>query len=192
MSRRAAGWVIASALILLAGAAAWWWSTRRDDGRPAGLANSAQGRATKVELNLYFPADGGLLRPERRVLPLSEAPKQRIRGVVEALLAGPQAEGLYPLLPETVTVGSVQLGGDGTAYIDLRSPELETPPPAGSTAEMQIVYSIVDSVVWNVPQARQVVLLWNGVQPLTFAGHLDLSGPLMPNRRLVAAAEARR
>lgn len=189
MSRRAAGLVIVLALLVVGAAAWWWWSGRRPGATPSGPSTGPQ-PATKVELNLYFPADGGRLRAQRRVLPLADAPKQRIRGVVEALLAGPQGdeEGLYPLFPEGVSVGSIQLADDGTAYVDLRSPTLEAPPPAGSTAEMQIVYSLVNSITWNVSQARQVVLLWNGIQPQTFAGHLDASNPLGPDRSLVVAA----
>jgi hypothetical protein len=191
MSRRAAGLVIALAVVVV-GAAWWWWSSHPPTEGPAAVGTGPQARATKVELNLYFPADGGLLRAERRVLPLTDAPKQRIRAVVEALLAGPQGEGLYPLFPEGVSVGSIQLADDGTVYVDLRCPTLEAPPPAGSTAEMQVVYSLVNSIVWNVSQTRQVVLLWNGIQPQTFAGHLDSSSPLAPDRSLVAAAAVQR
>lgn len=187
MSRRAAGLVIVLA-VLVVGAAAWWWSARRPRDTATGPAARPQEKTSRVELNLYFPSDGGRLRPQRRVLPLTEVPKQRLRAVVEALLAGPQGEeeGLYRLLPESVSVGSIQLGEDGTVYVDLRSPELETPPPVGSTAELQIVYSLVNSIVWNVSQTRQVVLLWNGIQQQTFAGHVDTTAPLAPDRSLVA------
>lgn len=188
MSRRAAGLVLVLAVLVVGAAAWWWWSSRGPDDTPAGPPTGPREETTRVELNLYFPADGGRLRPQRRVLSLTEAPKQRLRAVVEALLAGPQGEeeGLYRLLPESVSVGSIQLGDDGTAYVDLRSAELETPPPAGSTAELQIVYSLVNSIVWNVSQTRQVVLLWNGIQQQTFAGHVDTTAPLAPDRSLVA------
>lgn len=194
MSRRAAGLVLIAALLVV-GLAAWWWlSGRRPSGRSIVSTPGPRVKADKVELNLYFPSDGGRLRPQLRTLPLTDVPKQRVRAIVEALLAGPQGEeaGLYPLFPEGVAVGSIQLGADGTAYVDLRSPGLETPPPTGSTAEMQIVYSLVDSVVWNVQQVRQVVLLWNGIQPQTFCGHIDTSGPLIPDRSLVAGAPPNR
>jgi hypothetical protein len=50
---------------------------------------------------------------------------------------------------------------------------------------MQRVYSVVDSLTANIPEVKQVVLLWNGVQRETFSGHLDTSRPLLPNRTLV-------
>ena len=73
--------------------------------------------------------------------------------MVEALLDGPKAPGLVRPLPEGVALGAVQLGQDGTAYVDLRSADHPDPPPGGSTEEIQRVYSLVDSIALNVPQA---------------------------------------
>jgi hypothetical protein len=85
-----------------------------------------------------------------------------------------------------VTLGSVQLTADGTAYLDLRWADHDDPPPGGSDAEMQEVYSLVDSVALNIPEAHRVVLLWNGTQRVSFSGHLDTSRPLLPDRNLIA------
>ena len=70
------------------------------------------------------------------------------------------------------------------AYVDLRSPDHPDPPGGGSSEEIQRVYSLVNTIVLNVPQASAVVLLWNGVQRETFAGHLDLTRPLAADREL--------
>lgn len=189
MSRRAASFVLGFALALLAGGGLWWWLSGRAH-RPFGAEGPEAGAqaGVRVGFNLYFPAAGGGLRAEPRELQVTEAPKDRIRKVVEALLAGPRAEGLARPFPEGVTLGSVQLGGDGVAYVDLRSADHPDPPAGGSTEEIQRVYSIVDSVVLNVPQASRVALLWNGAQRETFSGHLDLSRPLVPDRAPAAAA----
>ena len=64
------------------------------------------------------------------------------------------------------------------------------PPAGGSTAEMQCVYSLVNSIALNVPQAPRVVLLWNGLQRPSFAGHLDTGAPLTPLRELIARVRA--
>jgi len=189
MSRRAASFVLGFALALLAGGGLWWWLAGRGQ-RPFGAAGQEEAAQAgeHVGFNLYFPAAGGDLQAEPRELQVATAPKDRIRKVVEALLAGPRTSGLARPFPEGVTLGSVQLGGDGVAYVDLRWPDHQDPPPSGSTEEIQRVYSIVDSVVLNVPQASQVALLWNGVQRETFSGHLDLSRPLVPDRAPAAAA----
>jgi hypothetical protein len=185
MSRRAASFILGFALALLVGGGVWWWlAGRQEGGRGHGAAGTAAQPGVKVSFQLYFPADGGVLKPEPRDLQVSESPKDRIRKILEGLLVGPTAAGLARPFPEEVVVGGVLLSRDGTAYIDLRWPGHEEPPPGGSTEEMQRVYSVVDSVTLNVPQAQRVVLLWNGVQRDTFSGHLDLSRPLLPDRSL--------
>jgi len=94
MSRRAAGWILAVALLLVIGGLAWWWQGGRRGGRAArrGAAEGEAGVATERHaFDLYFPAGGGGLRGEHRELQVSESPKDRIRKVLEALLAGPAA-----------------------------------------------------------------------------------------------------
>jgi sporulation and spore germination protein len=187
MSRRAASFVLGFALALLLGGGLWWWLASRGGLRGGGREEEAAGQAgERVGFQLYFPAGGGL-RAEPRELQVTEAPKNRIRRVVEALLAGPKSPDLSRPFPVGVTLGGVQLSGDGIAYVDLRWPDHPDPPPSGSTEEIQRVYSIVDSVALNVPQVSRVVLLWNGVQRDTFSGHLDLSRPLAPDRALAVA-----
>ncbi len=92
MSRRAAGWILAVALCLVVGGFAWWWQFGRGGGRAgrhAATAGAAGPASTEVRaFELYFPAGSGL-RAERRELPVSDQPKDRIRKVLEALLAGP-------------------------------------------------------------------------------------------------------
>ncbi len=198
MSRRAAGWILGIALLLVAGTLAWWW--RSGHGGRQTRSGGAEGAAAgaigeRHPFDLYFPANGGGLRAERRELLVSEDPKNRIRKVLLALLAGPSgapppatpnAAGLVRPLPPEVKLGDVQLSADGTAFVDLRWSDHEDPPESGSTEELQRVYSLVDSVALNVPQVSRVVLLWNGTQRVTFSGHLDTSRPLVPDRSLLA------
>ncbi|HEY0514503.1 MAG TPA: GerMN domain-containing protein [Thermoanaerobaculia bacterium] len=188
MSRRAASFILGFALALLVGGGLWYLLAGRG-GRPAVGAGPAMVAPTgpPVSFNLYFPADGGGLRAEPRALPVSDAPKDRIRAVVAALLAGPKAAGLARPFPEGVALGAVALGADGTAYVDLHWQDHPDPPPSGSTEEIQRIYSLVNSIALNIPQASRVVVLWNGVQRDTFSGHLDLSQPLGPDRGLAAA-----
>lgn len=183
MNRRAASFILGFALALLLGVGLWLWLSGRSGGRiGAGTPEAAAQAGEKVGFSLYFPSDNAELRVEPRELKVTEEPKDRIRKVVEALLEGPKAPGLVQPFPEGVTLGAVHLGGDGTAYVDLRWAEHPDPPPGGSTEEIQRVYSLVNSIALNVPQARRVVLLWNGAQRETFSGHLDLSRPLVPDR----------
>ena len=108
----------------------------------------------------------------------------RVAALVTALIAGPDAAGLQPPLPKSVTVESVYLM-DGEVVLDLASPE-DRPPPSGSEREMLTVFSLVNTVLLNTEGAERLVLLWNGQQPMTFAGHLNTARPLKANRDLVA------
>jgi spore germination protein GerM len=183
MSRRAASFVLGFALALLVGGGLWWWLVGGQvSGRGRGVAGTAAQKAKPVSFQLYFPADGGTLKPESRDLQVAEAPKDRIHKILDALLVGPRTGGLVGPFPAGVVVGGVLLSPDGTAYVDLRWPSHEEPPSGGSTEEIQRVYSVVDSVTLNIPQAQRVILLWNGVQRETFSGHLDLSRPLVADR----------
>ncbi len=177
MNRRAVAFILGLALALLAGGALWWWlQGDRSGGVQGGPAGSA-GKPAPVPFELWVP-DGIGLRVERRELQVTAAPKDRIRRISEALLA-PRPDGAR-LFPEGVALAGIQLSKEGTAYVNLAWEGHEDPPPSGSTEEMQRVYSLVNSITTNVPEARRVTLLWNGLQRPTFAGHLDTSRPLAP------------
>lgn len=187
MSRRAAGFVLGLAAVLLVGGLAWWLLSGRTGGGGGGRsgAEEAGGPGEPVSFVLYFPTDGGLLAGERRELQVTETPRDRASKIAQAVLAGPKSQGLYRPFDPAVRVASVEIA-DGVAYLDLVWEGHDEPPASGATEEIQRVYSLVNSVGLNVPEAQRVVLLWNSFQRLTFAGHLDLSEPLQPDRSLLA------
>jgi hypothetical protein len=189
VSRRAAGFVLGLAAALLVGGVGWWWLSNHPFSLPGsrtGTAGVEDRPVVRLEFDLFFPTDGGLIKAERRKLEVTDDPRDRIRKLVAALLEGPKAGGRYPLFPEGVKLDSVLLAPNGTAYIDLSWPGHTDPPPSGSQEEGQRVWSLVNTVTYNVEQAQRVVLLWGGGQRETFAGHLDTSGPLANNPDAVA------
>lgn len=192
MTRRAAGGLLVLVVVLAMGVASWRL-LRRPTVR--GLAPAPDGPASFVPklaataerpFILYFPGPNGRLYPETRDLVVGDEPAARVVAVVTALLAGPASPGLEAPLPPGVTLAGAMVGGDATAFLDLRSGEGVAFPAGGSRREMQVVYSFVESVVRGVPEVRRVVLLWNGAQPLSLAGHLDLGRPLSSRSDLVA------
>lgn len=187
MSRRAAGFVLGLAAVLLVGGIAWWLLAGRSGGGGGGRtgAEEASGPGEPVSFVLYFPTDGGALAGERRELQVTETPRDRASKIVQAVLAGPKSQGLYRPFDPAVRIASVEIA-DGVAYLDLVWDGHDEPPASGATEEIQRVYSLVNSVALNVPEAQRVVLLWNSFQRLTFAGHLDLSEPLGADRSLLA------
>ncbi len=81
-------------------------------------------------------------------------------------------------LHDGVELATVHLSDDGVVYLDLAAAQMPAPPVSGSHGELLVVYSFVNSILGNVPEARAVVMLWNGTQRPTFAGHVDTTRPL--------------
>ncbi len=189
MNRRAAAIFFVAALFVGLVAGTLWWRHRRQRSaaesldQPAVVAVEAPDQTTAALL--YFPGGGGRLYPEEREVPLRETVEQRITDLVQELLIGPTESSLFPPLPPEVSLGPVHVTADGLVYVDLDAPPEQTRPPWGSKREMLAVYSLVNTVLLNLPEVDAVVLLWNGQQTTTFAGHLDTSRPLRPNRILV-------
>lgn len=166
--------------------------------------------AEPVAVDLYFPGENGRLFAENRQLLLpGTGIEDDAAAIVQALLAGPSESGLmtglvaplpanvtlgrtYAMVPESTSDGErvEQDLTDVTMLIDLSEPENGPPPPSGSLGEMLTVYSIVNTVVFNVEAVERVILTWNGVQPQTFAGHLDTSRPLTANTSFLARRRA--
>jgi len=140
-----------------------------------------------VPVTLYFPGEGGSLYAETHQIPPQENVEKRIAILVETLLAGPEGGGLRSPLPQGVKLRRGYLQEDGTAVVDFSSPQGAPPPASGSHQEMLRVWSVVNTVVLNISEVHSLLLLWNGEQPLTFAGHLDLARPLAANNTLVVA-----
>lgn len=186
-ARVAAGW-IALALVAALGLAGCG-----GEGDGPGAGDEGEGESRTASFDLYFPGEGGRLYAEERELEVTADPRDRARAIVLALLDGPRSRTFFRPFPEDVGLLELYLGPDGTVFVDLGAEGQEMPPASGSLAEMMRVYSVVDSVAYNVPEARRVVLLWNGVQRESFAGHLDTSVPLEPVASILApAAQARR
>lgn len=137
-----------------------------------------------VVMDLFFPSTSGRLRVERRELPAVAETEEQIAAAVTSLLAGPSGAGMEAPLPEGASVRKVYLAAEGVAYVDFESAE-SAPPASGSQREMLTVYSLVNTVLLNFEELDRVVLLWNGRQLKTFAGHVNTMRPLAVNTDLI-------
>lgn len=137
-----------------------------------------------ASLRLFFPSAAGALAVEERPFPTVTDGEELVRVIVGEILAGPSGEGLQAPFVADVELGSVYISASGIAFVDLVSSETH-PPRSGSRQEMLSVYSIVNSVHESLPNLAGVVLLWNGQQRPTFAGHLDTGRPLRPKPDLI-------
>jgi hypothetical protein len=185
MSRRVAGALAALALVLLVFAlAVGRRSSQPAVESPAAVAPEVAAlpsAATEPRTaTLWLPADGGKLGAREVEIRSGPELHERVQALLAALLAAPAGGSLAAVFTTPVEVAATALAGDGTLYVDLHGADGAEPPGAGSTLEMQRVYSVVHTVVRNEPAITRVALLWNGVQRLSLCGHVDTSHPLVP------------
>jgi len=150
------------------------------------------------EIVLYFAgADGASLVPEKRRIDIVPSAVENCRAALRELIAGPSRLH-FPVLPGTAKVRALYLLDDGELVIDF-SGEIQPDTAAlrSATLEALMVYAIVNTVTQpelrgeHAKGARRVRFLVEGSPPReTFPAHLDLSAPIAPDPRWIAAPGA--
>jgi len=107
--------------------------------------------------------------------------------VVRELVKGSANPSLPALLPADTVVRSAFLLPDGTAFVDLGGPTLTSGWGTGTHRELMAIYSVVQTVTANFPEAKRVRILINDEPAETLAGHISLARALAPMPSLVAA-----
>ncbi len=186
MRRGVVGLVLLLAAAAIAGVI--WVASRPRAGAGAGATRRAgqpaDAPSATERVRLLFPGSDGQLHVEARELPWPEGARERAQSVVAELLRGPKNQALQGLVPSEATLLGVSIEGD-VAYVDLGLPGHAGLPSSGSRRELLVVYALVNSLVANVPGIERVAFLWNGTQQATFAGHVDTTHPLRPDRALL-------
>ncbi len=141
----------------------------------------------RINVKLFFEAVDrpGLVIEERAVVYSKDLSRQLVT-VLEELIRGSDAGLTNPLEPAT-RVLDVFVAPEGLAYVDLSS-EARPSAGAGSQAEMDAVYAIVNTLTVNFPAVNRVQILVADRPVDTLAGHVDLSRPLAPDMTLLAPA----
>jgi hypothetical protein len=157
--------------------------------QPPGQIKTGAGSFGKLPLNkgvvhLYFAdREKNFLTSEDRVLPRPDGIAAFGKIITEALFSGPQ-EGHMPTVPQRTALRGFFVADDQTAYVDI-SETIASQYPGGARTEMLTVYSIVNSLVLNVPEIDSVKILIGGREALTLAGHIDLRFPIKANMLLI-------
>jgi len=142
-------------------------------------------RVTRVDvkpITLYFSDEKGLmLKAEKGEITRGELVRE-IKDTLEALIQGPKGN-LTITIPGGTRLLKVELK-DGVAYVDF-SKALSKNHPGGSSAELQTIYSIVNTVTLNFPEIKKVQILIEGKKARTLAGHIDITFPIGPDKGLI-------
>jgi hypothetical protein len=105
----------------------------------------------KSLVHLYYAdRENYFLMSERRVLLHPDDPVLFGKAIVEALIKGPQ-QGLIRTIPADTELRAIYITPDSVCYIDLTLAARKN-HPGGCNSELLTVYSIVNSLILNVPE----------------------------------------
>jgi hypothetical protein len=132
-----------------------------------------------MSAKIFFPggSDDALLTTEEQTIFKSADVTNRAKQILRKLLEGPHSDKLYPSLPEGTKLQDLFVSEQGIAFIDF-SNTIAVNHPGGVLNEMATIYSIVDSLAYNLPEIKQVKILIGGTEKETLAGHCLLLLPL--------------
>ena len=135
-------------------------------------------------IHLYFATrDNAYLTAEQRGFVQPAGTVKLGELIIETLINGPRKE-LMPTLPAETVLKALYVGSDGTAYVDF-SENLRRHHPGGAQLERLTIFSIVNSLILNIPEISAVKILIGGKESQTLAGHIDLRFPLKANMLLI-------
>ena len=138
----------------------------------------------KLVAHLYFSdKSNSFLTAEERTLVYSDNPAEFAKIIIEALIDGPM-KGFMRTIPAGTTIRALYVTRDRTAYVDI-SNAIKNSHPGGIKSELFTIYSIVNSLILNIPGIDAVKILIGGRESTTLAGHIDLSFPFKANMLLI-------
>lgn len=141
---------------------------------PTPEAPSFTSEQNRRDVTLFFEqVDDESLAPEKRKIFLTSSPLDQAKQIVVELINGPHSQALLPTMPPETRLLGLYLDRHGTAYVDL-SEELVTQHSGGSSEELATIFSLVDSLTYNLPEIKRVHFLIAGEERDTLNSHLDL------------------
>ena len=142
----------------------------------------------RIKATLFFASEDGLrLVPAERDVALAEGVVAQARSIVEAQLAADPPPPLASTIPKGSTLRGIFISQRNEAFVDL-DPTIRSAHPGGTLQELMTVYTIVNALLTNLPNLREVQLLIGGQEVDTLAGHVDLRRPLRKNEGLILSS----
>jgi len=159
--------------------------------RPTQFISSSQDESESEKQNepttiiLFFSSEhDSLLHREEREIITESSLALHAKRIISELLSGSQRGFLSPIPPET-RLRELYITKEGVAYVDF-SREIMDKHLSGSSAEMSTIYSVVNSLSFNIKPIKKVFILIDGGEKKTLGGHLDLTNPFQPIYDIVA------
>lgn len=172
--------VVLCAVALGAGIYLWWMlkaPASRNSGNPEAQPQTPRTQAAlrddalNVTLFYYYPADGMLATGFIAVKRQSDTQTQA-RELIRSLASDQRAS--QTALLRDLQLRELYLDMSGTAYLDL-VPNQQKELTASIEEEFLSLYAMVNTLMQNFEEIKQVALLIDGKEAQTLAGHIDLS-----------------
>lgn len=143
---------------------------------PKSLADEAnpQSGSGLFEGFVYFADSPGIyLKSVKKMFPSSSDDHILAKQIIEYLIQGPMNRDLNPTWPDQAAMNSIFIADDNTAYVDMEI-EPEMTAYMDCRDETLAVYSLVNSLIVNIPKIKKVKILVKGRDAATLAGHVNL------------------
>jgi flagellar basal body-associated protein FliL len=127
-------------------------------------------RTEPLSVALFYPRDG-MLASGTALAPRQADAQTQAREALAALFSDQRAAEA-PVLRD-VKLRAFYLDTQGTAYVDLTAGHEEV--RASAWEEQLAVYAMVNTLMRNFEEIRQVAFLVDGAEAPSLAGHMDLS-----------------
>ncbi len=175
-------------LVAMVGGGAYLWTRTHD---PDGARKSNGGGTQSlvqpafqnepITITVYYPANGMLLAGTASVKRQPDTQAQARETLAAALSDQRVAQ---TAVFRDIKLKAFYLDGQGTAYIDL-IPFQHRDISASAWEELLAISAMVNTVMQNFDEIKQVRFLMDGREAQTLAGHIDLSRPYTKRMDLV-------
>jgi hypothetical protein len=161
---------------------------------------TTQGPASSSQLGrvgiFVISADGAMLVPDSRSVPLGDFTVDNCRAALDELIKPAQDGSMFSVLPQSATYNALYLMPGGELVIDFNSNGLQADVPKSAGAEALMVYGVVNTLTQDAlkggksEEVKSVRFLFDGAPPReSFPSHIDLSRPIAPDSHWIRKAE---
>ncbi len=146
--------------------------------------------STMREVIIYFSSENGRYMISQKKKIQKDNIVHQAKDVINLLIKGPPDNRklkMFPTIPEGVKLLGVKIDSN---RVDVNfSRALIQNHPGGSNAEIQTIFSIVNSLTHNFDQIKWVQILVEGEKVSTISGHLCISFPFREDVSLMQKEE---
>ena len=129
----------------------------------------------------FFIEASRFMQPVEYEFQLSDIKEENYKKFIELLLKG--KENYIAPVPEGASLRTLYLAERQQMLVVDFSEELIHQFPAGTSAELEFIYFIVDNICYNFKEIKKVKFLIAGNENQTLSGHIDIEQPFYPNFR---------